>query len=373
MISKEFFSALNDLDAQGRISRDQILDFLASGIATAYKKERGEARHIAIELKPEKEQIEVIAYQVVVEEVQEPGKEISLEDAQKIKASYKVGDIISEKLSTKDAFSRISALTAKVVVNQKLNDLKKASLNEEMNQKEGEIVTCQIKFIQNGNIYAEIVGSQIQCIMPPSEQISSEIYRIGDRIKAFVKRLPDPSQSNQCVSISRQNNGFIRRLFELNIPEVKAGLVEIKRIVRVPGIRTKVVVASKDPNIDPIGACIGAKNARIIEILKEINCIKKPPIQGANGQRPISFDEGIDVIPYTEDPIKAIANALTPASVMQVQADEETKKAIVIIQDRNLAKAVGKQGSNAKLASKLTGYKIDIKEFKDAESLLANE
>ena len=375
MISKEFFSALNDLDAQGRISKEKFLEFLEAGIASAYKKENGEARNISIQLNPEKDQIDVIAYQLVVEEVQDPGKEISLEDAQKIKASYKVGDIISEKIPTKEAFSRISALTAKLVVAQKMNDFKKASLNEEMNQKEGEIVTCQIKFIQNGNIYAEIVGTQIQCVMTPNEQINSEVYKVGDRIKAFVKRLPDPNGNNvnQCIGISRLNNGFIRRLFELNVPEIKAGLVEIKRIVRVPGVRTKVVVASKDPSIDPIGACIGAKNARIIEILKEINCIKRPPIQGVNGQRPVSFDEGIDVIPYTEDPIKAIANALTPASVIQVQADPETKKAIVIIKDRNLAKAVGKQGSNAKLASKLTGYKIDIKELKDAESLLGND
>ncbi len=344
--SKEFFQALDELEATAKISKDQFIEYLSAGISSAYKKECGEARNILIQLNSEKCTIRVSAYKKIVEEVEDPEKEISLEDALLIDKKAQIGGVISEDLKPKD-FSRIAAQTAKQVVIQKLNDATKNIVYEEMAKKEGEIVSCQIRRIEGDNIYVDISGSQMEGLMLKGDQVPTEEYTVGKRLMVYVRKISTDSRGNSHVLVSRTNNGFIRRLFEMEIPEVKAGLVVIKKIVREPGYRTKVAIAATDPTIDAVGACIGQKGTRITNIVNEIN------------------GENIDIVPYCDDPAEFIARALSPAKVVAVAIVESLKTAKALVPDEMYLKAIGKKGYNAKLAVKLTDWKIDVKKMSE--------
>ena len=347
MKNHDFFAALDALEAEKKISKEEFIEFLEAGISSAYKKEIGEARNIAVQLNPEAETIKIVAYQNVVDEVTDPEKEISLEDAKKIKAKIKVGDVLTEELDTKD-FSRIAAQTAKQVIVQKLNDATKSMMVEEMNNKSGEIVAAQIRKIENGTIYVEISGSQMEGIMLASDQVPSENYTVGQMLKVYVKNIrTNPRSGANQVLVSRTNNGFIKKLFEQEVPEIKAGLVNIKKIVREPGYRTKVAIEAIDPTIDAVGSCIGQRGMRISNIVEELN------------------GENIDIVPYCEDPIEYIARALSPAKVIAVAVEPDQKKAKAIVPDDMYLKAIGKRGCNAKLAVKLTDWKIDVKKMSE--------
>ncbi len=346
MQSKDFFAALEELERETKITKEQFLEYLAAGISSAYKKECGEARNILIQLNPEKFTIRVSAYKNIVEEVEDPEKQISLEDALLEDPKAQIGGVISEDLKPKD-FTRIAAQTAKQVITQKLNDATKSLVFEEMSKKEGEIVTCQVRKIEGENIYVEISGSTMEGLMLKNDQVPTESYSIGQRLRVFVRKISTDSRGNSHVLVSRTNNGFIRRLFEMEIPEVKAGLVVIKKIVREPGYRTKVAIAATDPTIDAVGACIGQKGMRITNIVEELN------------------GENIDIVPYCEDPVEYIARALSPAKVLAVAPVESLKTATAIVPDEMYLKAIGKKGYNAKLAVKLTDWKIDVKKLSE--------
>lgn len=343
MVNKEFFLALDLIERENKISKDMLIESLEAGLASAYKKEYGEACNISVKLNEEKFTIKVYLYKTVVSEeaFEDFDKEIPIEEAQKYKASYEVGDIFIEDITPKD-FSRIAAQTAKQVIIQRLNDFKKDTLVNEMSERTGEIMNAVVRRIENDTVYVEVVGSQMEGVMMIADQIRTEKYQINQSIKVFLKKIRTTSRGAQLI-VSRSSAGFVKRLFELEVPEIKAGLVQVKSIVREAGYRTKIAVASEEPNIDATGACIGNKGVRVNAIVSELS------------------NEKIDIIEWCEDSFEYIARSLSPAQVLMVRCEEDTKTATVIVPDEKLSLAIGKSGLNAKLAAKLTGWKIDVK------------
>ncbi|MDY4593041.1 MAG: transcription termination factor NusA [Eubacteriales bacterium] len=344
MVNKDFFAALDELEKEKRIDKAVFIESLEAGLASAYKRQVGEARNVLVVLNEAKFSINIYAYKTVVETVEDPEKEISLEDAKAIKSTYKVGDIVSEDITPKD-FSRIAAQTAKQVITQRLNDHVKNMVLEEMNEKEGEILTAIVRRVENDTVYVEMTGSQLEGVMMPSDQIRGEKYNVGDVINVYVKTTRTTTKGATQVLVSRSNIGFVKRLFEHEVPEIKAGLVSIKHIVREAGYRTKMAVFSEDPSIDAVGSCIGNKGMRINSIVQQLG------------------GEKIDVIGWCQDPLEYISRALSPAKVIMVQVNENEKSAKVIVPDDKLSLAIGKAGQNVRLAAKLTGWKIDVKPY----------
>lgn len=284
-----------------------------------------------------------------METVSDADKEISLEDAKQIKKSYSIGDVVTEEVSPKD-FGRIAAQTAKQVVMQKLKELEKEQALAEISQREDELITTIIKRVENGTVYVQLAGSNIEGVMLENDQIPGESYHIGDRIKVYVKKIKDSYKGPQ-IQVSRANNGFVKKLFEIEIPEVASGDVEIKSIARDAGNRTKVAICSTKPHIDAMGACVGNRGVRINTIMGELN------------------GEKIDLVLYSDDPLEYIAKALAPAEVMSVEINDSLKASQVIVPDDKLSLAIGKKGQNVRLAARLTGWKIDVKSKSKAESL----
>lgn len=346
-ISKDFFEALNELERDKKINKEQFIEMLELGIASAYKKEYGEARNILITTNPEKAQIRIFAYKVVVETVEDPDKEISLEEAQEIKASYKIGDSVSEELTPKQDFSRVAVRAAKSIIAQRIAMQNAARIDAELSQKEHEIVSCIIRKVENDVVYAEIVGTQTEAVLLKNDQIKGENYAVGNTIKAYVKKVNPNQKMGAKVLLSRSNIGFVTRLFEIEVPEIKSNLIQIVKVVREAGIRTKIAVTAIDPTIDPVGCFVGQKFMRVGAVVQELN------------------GEKIDIVNYSKDPVQFIARALSPATVRAVSIDEVTKSAIAIVDDSKFSLAIGKGGTNVKLASKLTEWKIDIKKFED--------
>ncbi len=287
MINKDFFQALDDLEAEKKIDKNTFITTLETALTSAYKKMYGEAKSAMVKLNPEKATIKIYSYKTVVNEVTDPDKEISLADARLIKKSHKLGDEVMSEESTKD-FGRIAAQTAKQVVMQKLKELERQMALSELSEKEDELLTTIVKRIDNGTIYVQLSNTHTEGVMLPSDQIPNEKISIGDRVKVYVKKIKDSFKGTQ-IQVTRSNVGFVRKLFELEIPEVTNGDVKIKNIARDPGNRTKVAVYTEKANIDPIGTCVGFHGQRIDTISAELN------------------GEKIDLIEYSEDPLEFIA------------------------------------------------------------------
>jgi len=350
MTSKEFFLALEELERQKGLDKQIFLDALENALSFACKKHYGEARNVEVKIVPEKYSIKIYAYKTVVEEVLDSDKEILLADAKAIKSSYKVGDRVMEEILPRD-FGRIAAQTAKQVVMQTLRDAERSMSYNEYADKENELllgIVTRVK--EDGTIFVEIGKNQMEGILLPSDQTPGERFETGDKLKVLVKRVRNSTSGTQVV-LSRNSFAFVRRLFESEIPEIASGIIEIKSIVREAGFRTKVAVASNDKDIYAVGACVGNKGVRINAIINEIN------------------GEKIDIIPWSEDVLDYIAHSLSPAQVLMVQANEETKEAKVIVADDKLSLAIGKEGQNARLAARLTGWKIDVKSYSVARQL----
>lgn len=358
MVNKDFFVALEDLENEKKIKKEFFIEALESALTSAYKKNFGEAMSAEVRLDPEKGTIKVYSYKTIVEEVEDPDKEMSLEEAKQIKKSYKVGDRVSTEVTPKN-FGRISAQIAKQVVMQKLKDAEHEVAMSELAEKQNELITGVIRRIEADLIYVEIPGSKTEGVMQPQDKIPGENYAIGDRIKVYVKSIKDSSKST-IVSVTRANPGFVKRLFELEVPEIQSGEVEIKSIVREAGYRTKMAVYSPNPNIDAVGACVGNKGMRINAIVNELN------------------GEKIDIINWSENPLEFIARALSPATVITVYALENANSARAVVPDDKLSLAIGKSGQNVRLAVKLTNWKIDVKSETaakqiDGETFINNE
>lgn len=348
MISKDFFNALNDLQEQKKINKEEFIKILESALTSAYKKNFGEAKSAFVKLIPEKNTIKIYAYKTIVGEVVDPEKEISLEEAKEIKSTYKLGDLVTNEVIPKEDFGRIAAQTAKHIIMQRIHEAEKEKLLQEINGKENEIVTGYINRKDERNVYVEIGGTNIHAVLSNYDQIAGEKYNVGDKIKVFVKQIKDTPFGPQ-ICVSRKSPGYVRRLLEIEVPEIENGEVEIKSISREAGLRTKVAVGACNDSIDPVGACIGNKGSRINSLISELN------------------GEKIDVIEYSEDPFVYIARALSPATVKSVEIDELNHSAKVIVDKDILSLAIGKNGHNVRLAAKLTGFKIDVKTEEDEE------
>lgn len=341
-MNKEFFLALEELEREKGISQETLLATLQNALVIAYKKSTGySADNVKIKMNPEKGSVKFYATKQIVQEVTDAEREISLLDAKQIKKSYKLGDTFEVEITPKD-FGRIAAQTAKQVVLQKIREVERDNSIAEFEDKEDEIQTCKIRRIEDKNIYVEIGGSQLEGVMLPQDQIPTERYMMNDTLLVYVKKVKQNSKSAQ-VLVSRTAPGLVKRLFENEVPEIKQGVVEIKSIAREAGQRTKIAIYSNDASIDAVGACVGARGMRVNAI-----------VQALGGEK-------IDIILWSEDPLEYIAKALSPAKVLQVTAIEGEKVAHVVVPDDKLSLAIGREGQNARLAARLTGWKIDVK------------
>ncbi len=341
MVNKDFFKALEELEQERNIDKDTFIQTLETALTSAYKKMYGEAKSAMVKLYPERNTIRIYSYKTVVDNVEDEDKEISLEEARLSKKSYKVGDIVAVEETTKD-FGRIAAQTAKQVVMQKLKELEKQQAVSELSEKEDELLTTIVKRIDGDNVFVSIPGTNTEGALMKQDQIPGDKFQVGDRVKVYVKKIKESFHGPQ-IQVSRSNIGFVRKLFELEIPEIASGEVVIKNIARDAGNRTKVAVFSDKPNVDAVGACVGNRGSRINTIVNELN------------------GEKIDLVEYSNDPLEYIARALSPAKVLSVETNDSLNMSQVIVPDDKLSLAIGKGGQNVRLAAKLTGWKIDVK------------
>ncbi len=339
-MNKEFFEALEELSIEKGINKNYILDAIETALLTAYKRNFNSQENVKIVIDEEKASIKVYSLREVVEEVFDPAIEIELSDARKIDKKANLGDIVEVEITPAN-FGRISAQTAKQVIIQKLREAEREIVFTEYSDRQGEIVSGIVQRVEKNIVIVDL--GRIEGIMTLTEQIPGEVYNVNDKIKAYVVEVQKNNKGVPQMLISRTHPGFVRRLFELEIPEIYEGLIEIKNIVREPGSRTKIAVYSKDMNIDPVGSCVGPRGIRIQNILNELK------------------DEKIDVVEWSEDPVQYIASALSPATVLAVDIYEENMSSKVVVPDNQLSLAIGKDGQNARLSAKLTGWKIDIK------------
>ena len=351
---KEIIAVMDELEKERGISKDYLVAALEEALVKAYKQNfdaEENVENVKVTIDKVTGEMHVYSAREVVAEFPVPELEISLEDAQKIDKSYNVGDIVNIEIRPKD-FGRIAAQKAKQVVVQKIREVEKEMVFTEFNDKKGEIVSGLIQKA-DGKIVVMDLG-KLEGVMPLKEQIPTETYKVNDKIRGYVLEVEKGLKGTPQVIVSRSHPDFVRKLFEFEIPEIYEGLIEIKSVSRDPGSRSKVAVYSKDENIDPVGSCVGQKGVRIQNIINELN------------------GEKIDVIEWNQDPAIYIAAALLPAQVMAVDVKEDEKFAQVIVPDDQLSLAIGKSGQNARLAARLTNWKIDIKsESQIREILLA--
>lgn len=339
-MSSELMNALETIQKEKKISKEEILHVIENALVSAYKKHVGKAVNVEAKVDPETGAMAAYVIKKVVEKVTNPLLEISLQDAKKTSKSAKLDEEIKIPLDTDD-FSRIAAQTAKQVIVQKIRESERDSLYEEMKGKIGEMINGSIYKIANRNIIVDL--GRTEAILPVSEQVAKETFSVGQHIRALIIKAEKNTRGPNIV-LSRTHPDLVRVLFELEVPEIYEKVVDIVNIVREPGLRTKISVISHNPKVDPVGACVGVKGARIRPIIDELR-----------GER-------IDLIPFSNDPIKYITAALSPAKVLTVAIiSEEEKKAEVIVSNDMLSLAIGKSGHNVRLAARLTGWHIDVK------------
>ena len=335
----DFLHALDDIEREKGVSKDILLEAIETALYSAYKKDFGTKENVRVEIKSQSGQVKVYALKTVVEEVENKNTEITLVEAQQLNKSYNLGDIVEEEVTPAN-FGRIATQTAKQVVMQRIREAERDVIYEEYKQKEGELITGSIQRFHNSNVFIDL--GKIEALLPPSEQMPGEIYEMGNRIKLYVVEVSADSKGPK-ILVSRTHPGLLKRFFEIEVPEIFDGIVEIKSIAREAGSRSKIAVASTNDNVDPVGACVGPKGMRVQAIVDQLN------------------GEKIDIISWDQDPTKLVANALNPAEVINVIIHEEEKIAEVVVPDFQLSLAIGKEGQNARLSAKLTGWKVDIK------------
>ena len=351
--SNELIGAMNDLEKENGINKDYLLEAIETALVTAYKRNFDSAENVRITMDRETGEIHVYAEKDVVEkteDVENPKLQISLEDARKINKRLEVGDKAEIEQVPKN-FGRIAAQTAKQVIVQKIREATRKFLFDEFNERKGEIVSGIVQKADGGIVVMDL--GRLEGVMPVKEQIPTEKYKVNDKIRAYILDVERGAKGAPQVIVSRAHVDFVRKLFELEIPEIYEGVIEIKGVSRDPGSRCKVAVYSPNENIDPVGSCVGQKGIRIQNIINELN------------------GEKIDVIEWSEDPAVYISAALLPAEVMAVDVKPEEKFAQVIVRDDQLSLAIGKAGQNARLAARLTNWKIDIKSESQFREMLA--
>lgn len=350
--NKELIMAIEELEKERGIDKQYLLESLEVALASAYKRNFDSAENVKIEMDGLTGEIHIYAQKEVVEVVENDKLQISLEDAKKIEKKAEIGDIINIETKPKD-FGRIAAGAAKQHIVQKVREAERNMIFNEYNDRKGEIVTGIVQKADRGTVILDL--GKLEGIMPLKEQIPTEHYHVNDKIKAYVLNVEKGMKGAPQVLVTRSHPDVIKKLFELEIPEIYEGLIEVKAVSRDPGNRSKVAVYSKNPDIDPVGSCVGSKGIRIQNIINEMN------------------GEKIDVIEWNEDPATFICSALLPAHVMAIDIKEEERFAQVIVPDEELSLAIGKGGQNARLAVKLTNWKIDIKSETQFRELMEYE
>jgi len=346
-VSSEFLDALTALEQQKGISRDVLIEAIEAALVTAYKRNFNQAQNVRVDINLATGTMLVYSRKDVVEEVADDRLQISLEDAQVINPHYAIGDVVEEEVTPRN-FGRIAAQTAKQVVTQRVREAERGLIYEEYVDREDDIVNGIVERLDARNIYVGL--GKVEAVLPANEQIQTETFRPHERIKVYITKVERTTRGPQ-VFVSRTHPGLLRRLFEMEVPEIFEGIVEIKSIAREAGDRSKISVFAHNDEIDPVGSCVGAKGARVQTIVNELS------------------GEKIDIVEWSEDPVVFVANALSPSKVIDVQVNEDEKSTTVVVPDYQLSLAIGKRGQNARLAAKLTGWKIDIKSETDAREL----
>ena len=344
-MNKELLSAIEYLSKEKGVMADVICDSLEAVLITAYKKEYDGNPNATVRLDRLTGDYSIVSPKTVVAEVADEENEISLEDARAIDKGYEEGDEILVDVTPKN-FGRIAAQAAKQVMIQRLREAERNIVYDEFYGRTDDIITGIIQRIEQKNVYIDL--GKAEAVLPYSEQIPTEEYTVGQRIKCYVVEVRNSPKGAQ-IQLSRTHPGLLKRLFELEVPEIYDGVVELHSVAREPGKRSKIAVYSRDPNVDCVGACVGPKGARVQNIVMELQ------------------NEKIDIVKWDEDPAVYIANALSPAQVVSVTIDEGAKSSVVVVPDYQLSLAIGKAGQNARLAAKLTNWKIDIKSESQAE------
>ncbi len=349
-MNKEIFDALSALEQENHIEKEVLIEKIKQGIMKAIKRDYPMSEHITVDIDPENNKFEMKLHKEVmdVKYVDDPDNEIWIEEARTYDPDIKVGDWVDIPLDPA-RFGRVAAQNAKQSIKHDIKDYEKARLIEQYQDKEREVVSAVVQKVEPGTLNAIVTIDKNEVYFIRKEQIPGEVLKAGDMIKVYVAGIANSEKRQPVIRISRTQREFIKRLFEIEVPEIADGTVEIKAISRVAGSRSKIAVISNDPNVDAVGACIGPKKSRITAVVNEIN------------------GEKIDVITYSEDPAEFIAKALAPAEVIRVDlledlvdGDKVQKRCQVIVPNNQLSLAIGNKGQNAKLAAQLTGYKIDI-------------
>lgn len=348
----DFIEALRAIEKEKEIPLEVLIETVESALVTAYKKNFATTGDVHVRVQSSKTGFKVFCEKLVVDQVTNSHAEISLDDARRVDPNISVDEYIEVEVTPED-FGRIAAQTAKQVVMQRIREAERDHIFDEYSEKAGEVVTGIVQRREQRNVFINI--GKIEALLPPSEQVPTEPYKFNDRIKVYileVRRTPKGPQ----VIVSRTHPSLIRRLFELEVPEIHDGIVTLKSVAREPGSRSKIAVASSDEQVDPVGACVGHRGSRVQAVVTEL------------------YDEKIDIIRWNEDVSRFIAESLSPAKVVSVTVDEETKSAFVIVPDNQLSLAIGKAGQNVRLAARLTGWRIDIRsEAQIARTVLTAE
>jgi len=346
-VKSEFMLAITQLAAEKNLPREVVLEAVEAALVSAFRKDNFAAnQNISVKINPNTGEIAVFAQKMVVEKVTDPRRELSLSEARKIKKDAQLGELIEIEATPQNA-GRIAAQTAKQVVLQRLREAEREMVFEEFADREGEIATGIVQRIEPKQIFLDL--GRTEGILPSTEQVRTERYRVGQRLKVYLMEVHRTNRGPQVV-VSRTHRNLLRRLIELEVPEIRSGAVELKSVAREAGYRSKIAVAARQPGVDPIGSCVGQRGIRIQNIVNELN------------------GEKIDIVEWHPDPATFIANALSPAQVVSVEINEKEKTATVVVPDRQLSLAIGKEGQNARLVAKLTGWRIDIKSASAAEA-----
>ncbi|RXI97969.1 transcription termination/antitermination protein NusA [Anaerobacillus alkaliphilus] len=346
-MNTDFMDALTTLEKEKGISKEIIIEAIEAALISGYKRNFNQAQNVRVDINRENGSIRVFARKQVVEEVFDSRLEISLEAAKAMNPQYEVDDIVEIEVTPKD-FGRIAAQTAKQVVTQRVREAERGIIYADFIDREEDIMTGIVQRQDSRFIYVDL--GKVEALLPLSEQMPNETYKHNDRIKAYITKVEKTTKGPQ-ILISRTHPGLLKRLFELEVPEIFDGTVELKSVAREAGDRSKIAVHAENQEVDPVGSCVGPKGQRVQTIVNELK------------------GEKIDIVRWSEDPVEYVANALSPAKVVQVKVNEEEKMTQVIVPDYQLSLAIGKRGQNARLAAKLTGWKIDIKSQSEAESL----
>ncbi len=348
-MNKEFIRAIEDLEKEKHISKEILLEAIESALVSAYKKNYGTSQNVRVDINEETGDINVYMRMDVVsdEDFEDDLTQITLEEAMEIDPRYEVGDVVEYQVTPRD-FGRIAAQTAKQVVVQRIREAERGMVFDNFITRQGEIVTGTVQRVSNDTLFINVGNTE--GILSPNEQVPGEHYNINDRLKVYIMDVRKSNKGPQ-VSLSRSHPGLVKRLFELEVPEIEDGTVEIKGIAREAGSRTKMAVYTQFENVDPVGACVGTRGNRVQAIVDELH------------------GEKIDIITWSEDPEVLIANVLSPSKVEKVIIpNPEEKSAIVVVPDYQLSLAIGKEGQNVRLAARVSGWKIDIKSHSQYEA-----